>query len=133
VESEPARPPERRNSIPHHRGNHSQVTTTCVSVDSKPSRKSSRKSSRKESVFLSSKRTIEDDESQLERNGSTDFIIPNVELTELGRVYQKTTIEITHEPARRDMDLSPSNSISGPGRRPPSRWGKKLPPLPPGA
>ena len=44
-----------------------------------------------------SKRTIQDDESQLGRDGSTDFIIPNLELAELGRVYQKTTIEITHE------------------------------------
>jgi hypothetical protein len=122
IESEPTHS-ERRLSIPHHGGNHSHVTTVSAET----------KSFRKENGRLS-RRTVEDDESQPERDGSTDHIIQHMELGDIGRVYQKTTIEITHEPARSGMDLSPSNSISGPGHRPSGiRWGKKLPPLPPEA
>jgi hypothetical protein len=122
IESEQTQP-DRRLSIPHHGGKHSHMTTFSAET----------KSSRKENGFLS-RRTVEDDESQLEREGSTDHIMQHVELGDIGRVYQKTTIEITHEPATRGMDLSPSNSITGPGRRPSGiRWGKKLPALPPEA
>lgn len=42
------------------------------------------------------------DNSQREREGSTDNMVENVELAEIGKVYQETTIEITHESANRD-------------------------------
>lgn len=51
------------------------------------------------------------------RDSSTDGIIRSVEMPEVGKVYQKTTVEITHEPASR-TDSEPSESSSTPGNPP---------------
>lgn len=43
------------------------------------------------------------------RDGSTDGIIHSMEMPDMGKVYQKTTVEITHEPATLS-DSEPSQS-----------------------
>ncbi|KAK2782526.1 hypothetical protein FQN52_000855 [Onygenales sp. PD_12] len=57
------------------------------------------------------RRTHTDDDSRLDREGSTDNIMHSVELGNIGKVYQQTTIEITSEPAE-DHDASPNSSIN---------------------
>lgn len=47
-----------------------------------------------------------------EGHGSTENIIQGLELAGLGKVYQKTTIEITHEPAGEASSTSPADSMS---------------------
>lgn len=63
------------------------------------------------------------DNSQREREGSTDNMVEDVELADVGKVYQETTIEITHESANREeMNLdfsSHRNSESDNENRPP--------------
>lgn len=45
------------------------------------------------------------------RDGSTDEIIHSMEMSDMGKVYQKTTVEITREPASLS-DSEPSQSCS---------------------
>ncbi|KAK2755584.1 hypothetical protein FQN54_006524 [Arachnomyces sp. PD_36] len=46
-------------------------------------------------------------------DGSTDGIIGSMEMPDIGKVYQKTTVEITHEPASlSDSESSPSGGVS---------------------
>ena len=50
------------------------------------------------------------------RDSSTDGIMRGVEMPEIGKVYQKTTVEITHEPASSSGSDSEPSQQTGEGR-----------------
>ncbi|KAL4893280.1 G protein-coupled glucose receptor regulating Gpa2-domain-containing protein [Aspergillus ambiguus] len=77
------------------------------------------KMSRADISALRTKRARDDDIEDTMRDGSTDNIVQNsgVELAPIGKVYQHTTIEITHEPAypsEEDSHRSSKDSVNGP-------------------
>lgn len=54
-----------------------------------------------------SRKLESNEDTLLDRDGSTDSIVqPGVEMAPIGKVYQETTIEITHEPAFRSEGAS---------------------------
>ncbi|CAG8018709.1 unnamed protein product [Penicillium nalgiovense] len=71
--------------------------------------------------------TFNDD---LDRDGSTDNIVSPAnghhandhEMTPIGKVYQETTIEITHEPAYPEAASERSSKEEFPDRPPPAAW-----------
>ncbi|KAL1963482.1 hypothetical protein VTN77DRAFT_8063 [Rasamsonia byssochlamydoides] len=87
------------NSLHSRRPNHLTTTTITARDNSTPIKESSRKKGNPlRSVWAGDNNNNEFDP---ERDSSTELIVPNkdVELTQMGKVYQSTTIEITHEPA----------------------------------
>ena len=75
------------------------------------------KLSRADISALRTRRGRDDDIEDTMRDGSTDNIVQNsgVELAPIGKVYQHTTIEITHEPAypsEEDSQRSSKDSLS---------------------
>ncbi|OAX78960.1 hypothetical protein ACJ72_06727 [Emergomyces africanus] len=90
----------------HDRFYHSQRVghshTTTVTAENK--------SSRLDNSVLHRRQLTETD-TRGDRDGSTDNIVQPIELNELGKVYQKTTIEITTELAE-DTSTSPDSSMN---------------------
>ncbi|EEH16451.2 hypothetical protein PABG_06538 [Paracoccidioides brasiliensis Pb03] len=111
IDSEPSNVDRFYNS---QRVGHSHVTT--VTADHKMSRLDN---------SILHRRHMTETDTQHDREGSTDQIVQPVELSELGKVYQKTTIEITTELAD-DTDASPDSTLNEPRPPPPShRWQRR--------
>lgn len=59
------------------------------------------------------------------RDGSTDNIVrEGLEMAPMGKVYQETTIEITHEPANPSEAASQRSSKDDDFERPAPVWGR---------
>jgi hypothetical protein len=103
IESEPSRDRSynHRGASHQHRPGGGNLTTTIITaMDQKDLRK------RGEGVGGNPLRSRagdrDSDDYDAERDGSTDNIVApgiDIELGQMGKVYQETTIEITHEPA----------------------------------
>ncbi|PGG98108.1 hypothetical protein AJ80_09580 [Polytolypa hystricis UAMH7299] len=96
------------------------LLTTTVTVEPKHGRK--------ESNMLRShhrRNGLGDEDTRMERDGSTDNIVQPVELTDLRKVYQKTTIEVTSESIVLESDSSPSSSIKDSRSPPQNMWPRR--------
>ncbi|EDN06716.1 conserved hypothetical protein [Histoplasma mississippiense (nom. inval.)] len=90
--------------------------TTTVTTENKQSRLDN---------SILHRREVTETDTRVDRDGSTDNIVQPIELNELGKVYQKTTIEITTEPAE-DTSTSPDSSVNETRMPPPSRtWHRR--------
>ncbi|KAL2372863.1 integral membrane protein [Blastomyces gilchristii SLH14081] len=100
---------------PSQRIGHSHITT--VTADHKQSRLDN---------SILHRRQVTERDTRGDRDGSTDSIVQPLELSELGKVYQKTTIEITTELAE-DNSTSPDSSVNETRMPPPPRtWHRRL-------
>ncbi|KAG5288251.1 integral membrane protein [Histoplasma ohiense] len=90
--------------------------TTTVTTENKQSRLDN---------SILHRREVTETDTRVDRDGSTDNIVQPIELNDLGKVYQKTTIEITTEPAE-DTSTSPDSSVNETRMPPPSRtWHRR--------
>ncbi|PGH03606.1 hypothetical protein AJ79_07335 [Helicocarpus griseus UAMH5409] len=97
-----------------HRMGQSHITT--VTAENKLSRMDNN---------MLHRRGMTEIDTELDCDGSTDNIVQPLELSELGKVYQKTTIEITSEPAE-DVDVSPDSTMNDTRPPPPSHmWDRR--------